>query len=119
MESDRMTKRIHPASGILLGIQETGPEIPTYSLTFLSGFRGSAGRRIGNLFTFVILFVLLGWGASLQAQGSNARGYTASTMVTLAIPPPSHIVCKPYRLPRIRRACTNVAMSLVPLAPSG
>jgi hypothetical protein len=40
-------------------------------------------------------------------------------MVTFAMPPPSHIVCKPYRFPRARSACTSVAVSLAPEAPSG
>jgi hypothetical protein len=32
----------------------------------------------------------------------RAWGYSRSMMVTLAIPPPSHIVCKPSRPPRFR-----------------
>jgi hypothetical protein len=45
--------------------------------------------------------------------------YSASTMVTLATPPPSHIVCRPYFLPRARSAWISVDISLVPDAPSG
>src|ERR1700756_5920336 len=40
-------------------------------------------------------------------------------MVALAIPPPSHIVCRPYRPPRCSRALTSVVMMRAPLAPSG
>jgi hypothetical protein len=40
-------------------------------------------------------------------------------MVALAIPPPSHIVCDPYRPPRCSNALTSVVMLRAPLAPSG
>ena len=40
-------------------------------------------------------------------------------MVALAIPPPSHIVCKPYRPPRCCRALTKAVMMRAPPAPSG
>lgn len=45
--------------------------------------------------------------------------HSASMMVTLAIPPPSHIVCKPQRFPRARSAWTSVVISRAPEAPSG
>jgi hypothetical protein len=50
---------------------------------------------------------------------TKGRRYSASTIVTLAIPPPSHIVCNPYFFFRARNACTSVAISFVPVAPSG
>jgi hypothetical protein len=69
--------------------------------------------------------------ASLQS-GSQDRGrhltatlasgrwpYSRSMMVALAIPPASHIVCRPYRPPRCSSALTNVVMMRAPLAPSG
>src|SRR3984957_10962088 len=40
-------------------------------------------------------------------------------MVALAMPPPSHIVCSPYRPPRCSSAFTSVVMMRAPLAPSG
>ena len=40
-------------------------------------------------------------------------------MVALAMPPPSHIVCSPYRQPRCSSALTSVVMMRAPLAPSG
>ena len=40
-------------------------------------------------------------------------------MVALAMPPPSHIVCSPYRPPRCSSALTRVVMMRAPLAPSG
>jgi alkanesulfonate monooxygenase SsuD/methylene tetrahydromethanopterin reductase-like flavin-dependent oxidoreductase (luciferase family) len=40
-------------------------------------------------------------------------------MVALAMPPPAHIVCSPYRPPRCSRALTSVVMMRAPLAPSG
>jgi hypothetical protein len=40
-------------------------------------------------------------------------------MVAFAIPPPSHMVCKPYRFPCCSRALTSVVMMRAPLAPSG
>jgi hypothetical protein len=40
-------------------------------------------------------------------------------MVALAMPPPSHIVCRPYRSPRCSSALTSVVMMRAPLAPTG
>jgi hypothetical protein len=40
-------------------------------------------------------------------------------MVALAMPPPSHMVCRPYRPPRCSSALTRVVMMRAPLAPSG
>ena len=37
-------------------------------------------------------------------------------MVALAWPPPSHMVCNPYRAPRWRMALTSVPISRLPLA---
>jgi hypothetical protein len=42
-----------------------------------------------------------------------------SITVTLACPPPSHIVCRPRRPPVSSRVCSNVVMSRTPEAPSG
>jgi hypothetical protein len=40
-------------------------------------------------------------------------------MVALAIPPPSHIVCKPYRFCALLSALTSAVIIRAPLAPSG
>ena len=40
-------------------------------------------------------------------------------MVAFAIPPPSHMVCRPYRVPVRRRWCTRVVMIRAPEAPNG
>src|ERR1700742_1439072 len=40
-------------------------------------------------------------------------------IVALAMPPPSHIVCSPYRPPRCSSALTRVVMMRAPLAPNG
>src|SRR3546814_8121158 len=42
-----------------------------------------------------------------------------SMIVTLAWPPPSHIVCRPYLPPVASSTPSRVAISLVPEAPSG
>src|SRR3546814_4855067 len=42
-----------------------------------------------------------------------------STIVTFAWPPPSHIVWRPYFPPVASSTPSKVAISLVPLAPSG
>ena len=39
--------------------------------------------------------------------------------VALAMPPPSHIVCSPYRPPPCSSAFTSVVMMRAPLAPRG
>ena len=57
--------------------------------------------------------------AHCSCPASQSLYQSASTIVTFASPPPSHIACKPYRLRRARRECTNVLMSLAPEAPSG
>jgi hypothetical protein len=46
-------------------------------------------------------------------------GQTSSRMVALAWPPPSHMVCRPYRVPVARMWCTSVVMIRAPLPPSG
>ena len=38
-------------------------------------------------------------------------------MVALAMPPPSHIFCRPYRPPRCSSALTGVVVMRAPLAP--
>jgi hypothetical protein len=38
-------------------------------------------------------------------------------IVALAMPPPLHIVCSPYRPPRCSKALTSVVMIRAPLAP--
>src|SRR5205085_10047637 len=53
------------------------------------------------------------------ALDEEDAAHNRSTMVTLAMPPPSHIVCSPYLLPRFASAWIRVAISLVPEAPSG
>ena len=45
--------------------------------------------------------------------------YTRSMIVTLAWPPPSHMVCKPYLPLRASSAFSSVAINLVPEAPNG
>ena len=40
-------------------------------------------------------------------------------MVALAWPPPSHMVCSPYRVPVARMWWTSVVMIRAPLPPSG
>jgi hypothetical protein len=49
----------------------------------------------------------------------HGAGYRRSMMVALAMPPPSHMVCRPQRAPRACMACTSVDMIRAPLAPSG
>ena len=43
----------------------------------------------------------------------------SSMMVALAMPPPSHMVCRPYRMPLACMWCTSVVMSRAPEPPSG
>jgi hypothetical protein len=50
---------------------------------------------------------------------SRPACYSRSTMVTFAMPPPSHMVCRPYRLFCRFSALTSVVISLVPEPPSG
>ena len=42
-----------------------------------------------------------------------------SMIVTLAWPPPSHMVCSPYRPPVRSSSCRSVVISRAPVAPSG
>ncbi len=57
---------------------------------------------------------------ALHRQRAQPRACSnRSTIVTFASPPPSHIVCRPKRPPRRSSACSNVAISFVPDAPSG
>src|SRR5882757_5303814 len=51
--------------------------------------------------------------------GHRSRHQSSSRIVALAIPPASHIVCSPYRMPRSRMWCTNRVMRIAPDAPSG
>src|SRR5215475_6574177 len=61
----------------------------------------------------------LSWlGVSLHRAELRAAQST-SMMVALAIPPPSHIVCKPYLPPVDSSVLSSVAISRVPEAPSG
>ena len=39
----------------------------------------------------------------LSPEGEGALDQAISMMVTLAMPPPSHMVCRPQRLPRAFR----------------
>src|SRR3569623_1752182 len=54
-----------------------------------------------------------------RALCSGGISYRRSTIVTLARPPPSHIVCRPHFLLRSFRPYSSVVISLVPEAPSG
>ncbi len=49
----------------------------------------------------------------------SAHQRTNSTTVALAVPPPSHIVCRPYRIAWSRMWCTIRVISTAPDAPSG
>lgn len=42
-----------------------------------------------------------------------------SMMVTLAMPPPSHMVCRPHFFLSRIKPCTRVLINFAPLAPSG
>ncbi len=53
--------------------------------------------------------------SSMLEHGLHSR----SMIVTFACPPPSHIVCRPKRLPVRSSSCSSVVISFAPVAPSG
>ncbi len=60
----------------------------------------------------------LEWAARAPSRRSDLV-HRRSRIVTLAWPPPSHIVCRPHRPPVRSSSCSNVVISLAPLQPSG
>ena len=59
--------------------------------------------------------------ASAEDDGASAEGHAQirSMIVTLAWPPPSHMVCRPYRPPVRSSSLSNVVIKRVPVAPIG
>ena len=58
-------------------------------------------------------------GRALYEACRASLDQTSSKMVAFDWPPPSHIVCRPYRMPLSRMWCSSVVVSRAPEAPSG
>ena len=98
---------------------------PFLAATTLVGARRPRGQHVLKASTSAELVRPRSWYIRRAGTSSDQHvvgplpRQSRSMMVALAIPPPSHIVCRPYLPPVDSSVLRSVASSRVPEAPSG